>query len=162
MDANAFLDWVEALPLSVAIAESGWLFPTIETVHVIAIALVVGSILMVDLRLVGIGWRDRPVSQLTRELLPWTWIAFTVAIGSGLLMWISSAVRYTHNLPFLIKLGLILLAGLNMACFHAITQRTQDKWDHRLPPPRAVKMAGGTSVALWGAVVVLGRWIGFV
>jgi len=159
---DAFLEWVETLPPSVAIAESGWLFPTIETAHVIAIALVVGSILMVDLRLVGVGWHNQPVSQLTRELLPWTWIAFTIALASGLLMWISSAVRYTHNLPFLAKLGLIFLAGVNMAWFHAVTQRTQDAWDRTLPPPRSVKAAGALSIGLWVVVVVFGRWIGFV
>lgn len=159
---DAFLGWIETLPPSVAIAESGWLFPTIETAHVIAIALVVGSILMVDLRLVGVGWHNRPVSQLTRELLPWTWIAFTIALASGLLMWISSAVRYTHNLPFLAKLGLILLAGINMAWFHVVTQRTQDAWDRTLPPPGSVRAAGAFSIGLWVMVVVLGRWIGFV
>lgn len=162
MDASVFLSWVEGLPPSVAIAESGWLFPTIETAHVIAIALVVGSILMVDVRLVGLGWHSRPVSDLTRELLPWTWVAFAMAIVSGLLMWASSAIHYTHNWPFLIKLGLILLAGINMACFHTLTQRAQNEWDRSLPPPRAVKMAGGISIGLWVTIVVLGRWIGFV
>lgn len=162
MIESRFFEWVETLPLSVAIAESDWLFPTIETVHVLAIALVVGSIGMIDLRLVGWAWRDRRVSELTAEILPWTWASFVVAALSGLLMWISAAVQYSENLPFWTKMGILVLAGINMMVFHFVTQRDSDHWDMRLPTPGAVRLAGTLSLAFWVSIVTFGRWIGFV
>ena len=154
--------WLEATPLAVAITESEWLFPTIETVHVLALTLVFGSILMLDLRLLGWSRRDMGVVQLAGEVLPWTWIAFVVAAISGAMMFISAATKYYANIPFRIKLVLLALAGLNMAVFQLKGYRTVATWDRSLPTPRAARMAAGLSLTLWLGIIVAGRWIGFV
>ena len=155
------LAWVQATPLAVEISESEWLFPTIETIHVLALTLVVGSIAMVDLRLLGVSRRDRAVTQLAEETLPWTWGAFVVAAICGSLMFISAAVKYYGNTPFRIKFALMALAGINMAVFQFTIYKSAHSWNHTLPTPRAARVAGCLSLLFWIGVVVAGRWVGF-
>ncbi len=144
-----------------AIRENDLLFPSIESVHVVAICLVVGSIFVLDLRLLGLASLDRPVGRLTSAILPLTWSAFVVAAGSGFLLFMSHATKYLANGYFVAKMFLICAAGLNMVVFHAVTARDLPKWEaQRLPPPRA-RLAGALSVLFWIAVVTCGRWIGF-
>jgi hypothetical protein len=156
-----FMTWLEEQALSIAIAESSWMFPTLESLHVLALALVFGSIAMLDLRLMGVARKNTSVTQLTAEMLPWTWCAFTVAAITGLLLFSSSASRYATNLPFLWKMGLLALAGFNMAVFHLTTYRAVAHWD-RMQLPLAARVAGFASISMWTAIIFLGRWIGFV
>jgi hypothetical protein len=142
------------------IRESDWLFPSIETVHVLALVLVVGSILMVDLRLLGIANRGRSVRSITAERLPLTWSAFAVAAIAGSLLFSSKAVTYYDDLPFRLKMVCLALAGLNMAWFHAFTFRRVAEWDRGAPPP-AARIAGAISLILWVTIVGAGRWVGF-
>ena len=152
--------WLENTQIATAIRESTWLFPTIETVHVFAIVLVVGTVMIVDLRLLHVSSRDRSVTVLTREVLPWTWAAFALAALSGGLLFTSSALKYVNNLPFRFKMLLLLLAGVNMVVFHRLTSRSIAGWDRSVPPTQA-RVAGGLSLLLWFGVISLGRWIGF-
>ena len=98
---------------------------------------------------------------MTSDILPWTWAAFIVATIAGTLMFASNAVKYFDNLPFRLKFGLMLLAGINMLCFQFITFRSVSKWDETAATPLAVKLAGAFSLLLWIGVVASGRWIGF-
>jgi hypothetical protein len=155
--------WLEATRPAVAISGSSWLFPGIESVHVLAITLVVGSITMVDLRLLNINLRERPIGELIEEVLPWTWASFAVAVLSGGLLFSSAATKYWGTLPFRIKMSILALAGINMLSFHASsTYRRLREWDRSLETPRVAKFAGGASLLLWIGVVASGRWIGFV
>jgi len=154
------LTWLQDLNFPTEIRESVWLFPTIETVHVFALVLVVGSIMTVDLRLLGLANRERPFSELAGEMLPWTWTAFAVAAVAGLLMFSSKALTYYANIPFRIKMCCLLLAGINMALFHWLGTRHLETWDRKQPPTPA-KFAGGASLLLWTTIVAAGRWIGF-
>ncbi|WP_174279132.1 DUF6644 family protein [Sphingomonas bacterium] len=158
----AVCTWIEATPLAVSITESEWMFPTIETTHVLALTLVVGSIAMLDLRLLGVSTRTMGAMQLSDEVLPWTWSAFTVAAITGSLMFASAATKYYSNIPFRIKMGLLLLAGINMAIFHRGAWRTVHDWNETVPAPHAVRVAAGLSLVFWIGVVVAGRWVGFV
>jgi hypothetical protein len=153
-------EWLQNLPLPTEIRESDWLFPTIETVHVLALALVVGSISMVDLRLLGFAGRSRPVSQVMAQALPWTWGAFIAAALAGVLLFSSKAVTYYGDLPFRIKMACLMLAGINMLYFHRFTLRRLAGWDLG-PPPAGARLAGGASLSLWIIIVAAGRWIGF-
>jgi hypothetical protein len=159
---DRFLHWLESTPPAIAISESSWLFPGIESIHVLAIALVVGSITMVDLRLLDINLRERPVGELIAEVLPWSWVSFAVAACSGALMFSSNASHYWGTVPFRAKMLLLSLAGINMVVFHATIYRSVDIWGRRPPTPRIAKISGGVSLGLWIGVVTLGRWIGFV
>jgi hypothetical protein len=151
---------LQDLSLPTQIRESDWLFPTIETVHVFALVLVVGSIMTVDLRLLGVANKERPFSEVASEMLPWTWTAFAIAALAGMLMFSSKALIYYGNIPFRLKMACLLLAGINMAMFHWLGTRHLDAWD-RGRPPRAAQLAGGASLLLWIMIVAAGRWIGF-
>jgi hypothetical protein len=157
---DSALNWLQDLSFPTEIRESAWLFPSIETVHVFALVLVVGSILRVDLRLLGLANRDRPFTSLAREMLPWTWSCFAVAATAGLLMFSSKAVVYFGNWPFRIKMLCLLLAAINMVVFHSFGSRQVSSWDASTPPPQA-RFAGGASLVLWVIVVATGRWVGF-
>jgi hypothetical protein len=152
---------LEGSALADTIRENDNLFPLIESIHVLAISLVVGSILAVDLRLLGLAWITRPVSRVTVGILPLTWCAFVLAVVSGALMWISNATKYLANGYFVAKMILIAIAGVNMLAFHFIGSRDQPRWDNDVGLPLRVRLAGGLSILLWMAVVTCGRWIGF-
>ena len=144
-------------------ADSSWLFPAVETVHLAAMVFLVGSISAFDLRLLGFILKGERVSLLTRRLLPLTWAAFGVMVFTGVLLFGSDPVhKYCPNLSFQVKLVLIGIAGLNMSVFHFTVHRSLHKWDADPSPPFWAKMVGTLSVMLWAGVVVAGRWIGFL
>jgi hypothetical protein len=143
------------------IRENDVLFPFIESVHVLAICLVVGSILVVDMRLLGLASVNRSVSRVSNGILPLTWSAFAVAVASGSLLFISNATKYLGNGFFIAKLVLIGAAGLNMAMFHLISARDLPRWEKETRLPLSARLAGAISILLWISVVACGRWIGF-
>lgn len=154
-------DWIEQTGLGTAIRESTWLFPTIETLHVLFIVLVVGTISMVDLRLLNLMSRDRAISEVLHDTLPFTRKAFVGALLTGVLLFTANADKYLGGFPFPAKMVLMALAGANMAVFHLFTQRGIDEWDRAVRVPFSVRTAGGVSLAMWVGIVFLGRWIGF-
>jgi len=109
--------WLQATSVAVAIRESRWLFPAIETLHVLATVMVVGTIAMLDLRLLNLASRDRSVREVSADVLPWTWTCFLCAATTGALLFSSDALKYYGNLPFRIKMLLLLLIGANTALF---------------------------------------------
>ena len=156
-----FLNAIHEADLAIFMRESAWAFPTAESIHVIAISLVVGLIAVVDLRLLGLASVEHAVTKLTNDILPWTWGAFCVAVLSGVAMFISQPVLYFENTAFRVKAVLLLLAGCNMLYFHLVTFRGIAGWDGSKSPPLAAKFAGGASLTFWVATVLLGRQIGF-
>src|ERR1700733_475907 len=108
------LQALEATPWGTAVRENTWLFPTIESVHVLALVLVVGSIMVVDLRLLNVASRQRSMKELIDEVLPWTWAAFAVALITGSLLFSSSAMRYVGIWQFDAKMCMLVLAAINM------------------------------------------------
>lgn len=161
MTLDPLLSALENTGWATAIREGSNLFPLIETVHVIALTAVVGSIAVLDLRLLGVFAHHRRVSRLARELLPLTWGAFALAVLTGTLMFASAATRYAANTPFKLKFVLMLLAGLNMAAFHAGAFRRVQDWDEAQRTPASARIAGAASLALWIGIVAAGRFIGF-
>ena len=158
---HAQIPFFEDSGLAGRIRENVYLFPSIESVHVLAICLVVGSILAVDLRLLGVAYTGQPVSRITTGILPLTWCAFTVALASGSLLFISNATKYLANGHFDTKILLIGAAGLNMAIFHLMGAKDMSRWENAAVLPAAARLAGGLSILLWIGVVACGRWIGF-
>ena len=161
MSLDPLWKWFETSQVGASVSRSPWMFPAIETVHVIAIALVVGSIAVLDLRLLDRSWRIRAVTELTLDVLPWTWSSFSIAVATGFLMFTSAATKYAHDIPFRLKMVLLVLAGVNMIVFHRFTYRTVVSWDQDTPTPRAAKIAGGLSLLFWIGIVACGRWVGF-
>jgi uncharacterized membrane protein len=156
-----FCAWLENSAVGTAIRQSTWLFPAIETLHVLATVIVVGSVTMLDLRLLNIAYRDRSIREVHEDVLPWTWTSFAVAAIAGSLLFSSSATKYYHNVPFRIKMMLLLLIGINAAFFELGTYPRVANSDRESRIPRAAKIAGAVGIVFWIGVVACGRWIGF-
>ena len=152
---------IEYSSFGTSIAESLWAFPTIETIHVIALVTVLGTIAIVDLRMLGLAGMRAPVTEMTEDTLKWTWGAFILAAITGTLLWISKASTYMVNPYFLIKMGLLVLAGLNMLYFHFATYKTVHEWDTGNQLPTGAKVAAILSLIFWIVIVFCGRAIGF-
>ena len=154
---------IEASSLGQAMRQWLWLYPGVEIVHITGIALLFGSIAVLDLRLLGLS-RDIPVKRLAGHVLPWTAASFILIVPSGLMMFTAHASELIQSGVFVLKMCLILAAGLNAALFHAITFRTADVWDseemRRLPPPSA-RLAGALSLLLWISVIACGRLLAY-
>jgi hypothetical protein len=158
---DRILDWLGDTSLAGAVRENEMLFPWTESIHVLALTIVVGSIAIVDLRLLGVASRGRPVTKLMQDVLPITWVAFLGALISGLMMFISQATVYMDNFYFKAKMVLMMAAGVNVLVFHTVTARSAVQWDAEGTIPMGAKAAGAASLTLWTLIVVFGRWIGF-
>jgi hypothetical protein len=161
VDIDRTFVWLHDSGFGTAIRESSVLFPWIESVHVLAFTLVVGSISIVDLRLLGVVSANRSVTSVSGEVLPFTWTSFAFAVLTGSALFTSHAVGYSQNFQFRMKLLLLFLAGVNMLTFHWVMGRGLGRWSEPGETPWQGKVAGGISLTLWIGIVAFGRWIGF-
>jgi hypothetical protein len=115
---------------------------------------------MFDLRLLGCS-RSIPIPALARHLLPWTWGALLLVVPSGLLMFSAHAADFIANRVFLLKMGLLLAAGVNAAAFHMGTYATVAGWERDLPAPGSARLHAAASFALWIAVIACGRLLAY-
>jgi hypothetical protein len=161
MDLSPLFVWIHETAFATAIRESSFLFPWIESVHVLALTIVVGSIAVVDLRLLGVTSMTRSVASLTAEVLPVTWLAFAAAVMTGASLFASHAIGYAENLEFRMKMLLLVVAGMNMMSFHWVMRRAAVDWDESGVAPWQGRVAGSISLLLWIGIVAFGRWIGF-
>jgi hypothetical protein len=161
LDLTAFADTLQQSGISEWMRSSLKALPIIEAIHVMAVATVFGTILIVDLRLLGFRDTDRPVTRVFDETLRWTWIGFGVAVLTGSLLFVPNARTYVANTAFALKMIALLGAGLNMAIFQFTTLRRVAAWDANAPMPLRARLAGAASILIWTCVIVCGRWIGF-
>jgi len=160
LNSTLWLD-VEEWTISWTIGGTNW-FPLLESIHVIAAAMVVGSILWVDLRLIGVAAVQYPITTMSRELVPWTWGAFVIATITGIGMFITRAASHVLNPAFQSKMVLLVLAGLNMAYFHFKLYKDIAQCDSLTVTSTQLKIAGSLSLFLWAGVMLAGRWIGHI
>jgi hypothetical protein len=155
------MQWLAEQPASVALRESLYVWPLIESTHVLTLAVFVGTAAMLDLRLLGASFGAVPASAFTGRLLPWTRVAFAVMAATGLLLFYATPVRYYQNLFFRLKLILLVAAGLNVWLFHSRVHRSVEAWDLEARPPRAARVAAIVSLTMWAGVVVAGRLMAY-
>ena len=151
---------IEASFIARWMREALWAYPAVEATHILALGLVVGSIVIVDLRLLGLS-RDVPVARLSRHALPWTVGAFVVAMCTGLLMFTAHAEDFLTNRVFAIKMGLLLLAGINAGILHTGPWRSIAQWDTGVMPPGRVRFSAAVSIVIWISVVACGRLLAY-
>ena len=149
---SALSEWMRTSLKAVAI---------INALHVISIVTVFGTILIVDLRLLGYPDLKDSFKRMHDDLLRWTWGAFGIAAVTGVLLFMVNAVTYHRNTAFWLKMAAMALAGINMLVFELVTAKSVPSWDKGAMPPSAARLAGALSIVLWVAVIVFGRWIGF-
>ena len=157
-----FCLWLYGSGLGTSIRESIWVFPIIETIHVLGITVLVGSIAIFDLRLLGLFFKREPVGQMAGQLLPLTWVGFAVMFVSGFLLFAAEAKDSYGNWAFRLKLVLLLLAGLNPLVFHLTIYRQVTEWGERAVTPLRARLAGFFSVTLWAGIICAGRAMAYV
>jgi hypothetical protein len=156
-----FCEWLANTPGSIALHESVYVYPVIESIHVLTLCLFLGLAAMLDLRLLGITLRETPVSEVADRLLPWTIAGFVVMVISGALLFYGIPVRTYQNIFFRIKVVLLILSGLNAFLFHSTIYRKVAEWNLDAVPPRRARIAGGLSLLFWASIVVAGRMIAY-
>jgi Family of unknown function (DUF6644) len=161
MPIDAFLKSIEATSFATTIRNSIWMFPIIESVHVISFTIVVGTIAIIDLRLLGVASMKRSFQKISSDILKWTWAAFALTVATGLMMFSTNARIYYHNPFFRAKMILLVCAGLNMAIFEFTAGRTIHTWDESPTVPRIGKGVAVVSLVLWVSIIFMGRIIGF-
>jgi len=158
---RSFCEWLARSEGSIALHESLYVYPLVETTHVLSLLLFVGTVAFVDLRLLGWVFRDVPVSELTARLLPFTVAGFAIAAVSGSLLFYAIPVRTYQSLFFRIKVLMLLAAGVNSALFHRATRRGALAWDSDPTPPLRARLVGAVSLVAWTTVIVMGRMIAY-
>jgi hypothetical protein len=161
VDLTGWLKSLEDSGLANSLRGSLYYFPFLESVHVMALAVVFGTIVVVDLRVLGFASRQRPFTRMSSELLRLTWGAFAVSVLTGALMFTTNARVYAHNTAFQIKMLLLLCAGINMAAFHLTAGKTVARWDTAPAAPGIGRFTAALSITLWVAIIFTGRVIGF-
>ena len=155
------LEWLESTFVAALIRESQYGFAAVVAVHILGLMLSVGTLLWVDLRLLGVSLRRLRVSEVYRGLAPWFLAGFAAMFVSGAMLFTAFATSAYANLYFRIKVIALLLAGLNALVFHVLTERASASWDEAPRPPAGVQIAGLTSIALWTTVVIAGRMMSY-
>ena len=156
-----FCQWLYHSGLGTSIRDSVWLFPIVETIHVLGITLVAGTVALLDLRLLGLLLKRTPVSQIASQVLPLTWIGFSIMFVSGFLLFAAEAADAYANPAFRVKLLLLLLVGLNPLIFHFTVYRDVATWNDCVVTPFRARLAGFLSLTLWAAIIGAGRAIGY-
>ena len=161
MDVTALLKWLQETALATRIRDSLFVFPLLESAHVIGLALVFGTIAVIDLRLLGLASTNRSFQRMASDIMKWTWAAFALTALTGGFMFITNAVVYADNFYFRAKMVLLVLAGLNVLAFELTAGRTIQRWDRDPAAPPIGRTVATLSLLIWVAVIFAGRIIGF-
>lgn len=155
-----FFAWLEMTAIAQAIRTVPWIYPALETAHYVGLAMLVGGIMLIDLRLLGLA-RALPLRSMI-GLIPWVWAGFTVNAISGSLIFIYGATGFSQNTAFRIKMILMLLAGINAMIFTVAAARTGRAWIDAGSVPAPIKAIATASFVLWLGVVTMGRWMAYI
>jgi len=157
----ALLEALQEGSFAAAMRDSIWLYPVVETVHIIGFAILVGAVIMFDLRVLGVSKRV-PVRMLAQYLLPWAVAALLLIVPAGFLMFSADATNLISNRAFVIKMVLLMLAATNAAAFHLGAFRNVDQWNQETRAPRSARLHAGASLLIWLGVITCGRMIAYV
>ncbi len=160
-DPAAPLAAIEHLPLALAMRQELWLYPIVEIVHIVGFVTLVGSIVMLDLRLLGLS-KALPVRLLARHVLPWSFGALLLIVPSGLLMFIAHASELISNPAFIVKISLLFCAGINAVLYHTRVFRSVSSWDSGAAVPVVAKLHALASLLIWVGVLACGRLLAYV
>jgi hypothetical protein len=156
-----FCQWLYDSEVGTGIRESIWLFPIVEGTHLLGIALSVGMLCWFDLRLLGLALPDQPVSKVWKQVMPASLVGFVLMfVTGGLLFWAEAAKAYA-SIHFWIKIGLLVLAGVNALIFETTAHRNMAEWDKAPVPPFRARMTGAISLILWAAIIITGRTMAY-
>lgn len=156
-----FCDWLDRTPVSQAIQTTAWIVPTVQTVHILAIAAVMSSVLMIDLRLLGILGRDQPLVRVSDRFRPVIWWSLPILLATGIIMIINEPIRSLLNAVFQLKMVLLVAALIATLSFQVPLGRDPSFWDLTSGRRGAIKIIAALSLLLWAGIVFAGRWIAY-
>ena len=159
---DAFCTWLAATSLSQGIQSVEWIIPAVQTVHILSIAVVISSVLMLDLRLLGVGPRDQTIAAVAKRFLPFVWWPLPILLVTGATLIIAEPARALQNRVFLLKMGLLLAASAVTLVFQIPLNRDTAFWDAPASRRRVVQFIAAVSLPLWAAIIFAGRWIAYV
>jgi hypothetical protein len=158
---RSLFEWVQSFPSSTAFRESVYVYPATLTIHIVGMCVFAGLVIMMDLRLLGIGNTGTPLSQVQKRLFPWQMVGMAVSALSGIVLVYGQPMRFYGNIFFWQKAVMMALAGANALAFHLGTYRTIAKWDTQAATPFGARLSGAVSLLLWAGVIVSGRLIAY-
>jgi hypothetical protein len=157
-----FALWLSTTSPSVFIQEhNSWTIPAIQSIHIVGIALVMGSVLMIDLRILGWAWLDQTLRQTTNRFGPWLTGSLCLLFVTGILMVIGEPVRELVTLSFWLKMALVALGALVATIFQSTLRRHEQQWEERLVHRRSIKVLAILTFLVWVCIIVLGRLIAY-
>jgi hypothetical protein len=159
---HTFTEWLANTPFSQLIQNVSWIIPAVQSVHIVCIAIVMGSVALIDLRLLGVTARSQSISNLTSRLLPWVWVALVILLCSGAILAIGEPVRSLENPAFQAKMLMLLCVGSLTFFFQRMVRSDTAFWE--LSPARraTAKLTAIVSLLLWVGIVFAGRWIAYM
>lgn len=161
MDAvNSFIEWVVTTPFSLFLQSRLWVIPTVQTVHILCVAIVLTAAAMIDLRLLGLIARGQSIAALSRRFLPAAWVALVILAFTGSLLIIAEPARSLLALPFQLKMLMLVTVILLTVIFQRAVAANASRWD-RVPAAPAARITAAVSLGLWLAIIVAGRWIAY-
>jgi hypothetical protein len=153
--------WLEQTPLSQTIQSTGWIVPTVQTVHILAIAAVMSSVLMIDLRLLGILGRDQPLARVSERFLPVIWWTLPILLATGILMIIGEPVRSLESPVFQLKMALLVVAMIVTLSYQVALGSDPSFWDLSIGRREGARIIAVLSLLVWAGIVFAGRWIAY-
>jgi hypothetical protein len=156
-----FAEWLASTPGSIALHESQYMYSIVESSHVLTLCLFLGTLVMMDLRMLGVLLRNVPVGEVAARVLPWTFVGFWIMVVTGVALFYAIPVRSYQSIFFRIKVILLIVAGLNAWHYHRTAHRTVDRWGTAARPPKSVRVSAMVSLTAWTIVIFAGRFIAY-
>lgn len=153
--------WLQDLQWATALRESVWMFPIVEGTHLLALAISVGTLMIIDLRLAGFILKDEKVSEVSNRIMPWSLVGFVIMFITGILLFASQAAKAYGSIYFRIKVVMLLAAGINALVFELTLRKSIRTWDTQEKPPFRARLAGILGMFLWAGVIAAGRTMAY-
>lgn len=160
MTLNELCHWIDQTTISQWIAAAGWVVPTVQTIHILGIAMVASSALMIDLRLIGVFWANRPVEAVKARFLPLVWWPLLLLLFTGIIMITAEPARSLKNPAFQLKM-LLLIAALTVTLLFQFLHRRNAAFGEVAGPRAAAVTLAIVSILLWSSIIFAGRWIAY-
>jgi hypothetical protein len=161
LSLNEICLWIDHTTLSQAIQATNWVVPTVQTIHILAIAAVASSALMIDLRLIGVFWANRAMKDVSSRFLPLVWWPLLILLATGIIMIIGEPARSLKNPAFQLKMLLLIAALIVTGLFQFLQRRNVSFGDLRSGPRAAAATLAIVSMLLWSSIIFAGRWIAY-
>jgi uncharacterized membrane protein len=162
MSLHSFSDWLASTPLSLLIQNTSWVIPTVQSVHILAIAASVSSILLLDLRVFGVFGRGMSLAAVAQRFVPWVWYSLLALLVSGTILIIGEPGRSLTNPAFQAKIVMIIAVIILTLLLARPLRANEGYWEQSQGRRAAAVAIAAVSLILWSLIVFAGRWIAYV